>query len=180
MESTGYEHVVKKQSTPISTLKQVLLWVLVVLVCLALLWAGLALELFPVFLAIVIVLGFGAVLFMRRYAKVEYEYYIFEGTAVFSEILGSAVRRQRMSFDLRACERIAPLADEKWAEFAKDYPAAAVYSAVSHEDAPNIYFAAFTSEKGKKTLVFFEMTATALRLCRAANPQAVIMTTLQE
>lgn len=180
MEFSTYEHVVKKQSTPASTRKQVLLWTLITLVCMALLWIGLAVKLFPVFLAIVIVFGFGGVLFMRRYAKVEYEYYIFEGTAVFSEILGNAVRRQRMSFEIRSCERIAPLADEKWAEFAKDYPAAAVYSAVSHENAPNIYFAAFTSDKGKKTLVFFEMTATALRLCRAANPQAVIMTTLQE
>ncbi len=180
MESVTYEHVVKKEHTAASLGKKILLWVLIALCAVGLLWLGLILELFPVFLGIVIIGGFIAVLWMRRYAKIEYEYYIFEGTAVFSEILGSAVRRERMSFDIKTCERVAPFADEKWAEFAKNYPAATVYSAVSSEQAENIYFAAFTSEKGKRCLVFFEMTATAQKLFRAANPQAVVVTKIPE
>ncbi len=180
MEFGIYEHVVKKQQSAASLGKKIFLWTLIVLSCMGLLWLGLVLELFPVFLGIVLIGGFLAVLFMKRYSKIEYEYYIFEGTAVFSEIYGNAVRREKMTFDIRTCERVAPLSDETWAAFAKNFPAASVYSAVSSENAENVYFAAFTSEKGKKCLVFFEMTATALKLFRAANPQVVILTKIPE
>lgn len=175
-----YEHVVQKQNDSAMKRKKILLWTLIVLSAAGLLWLGLALEFFPVALGIVIVGGFFAVLYMRRFSRVDYEYYIFEGTAVFSEILGNAARRQMISFEIRKCERIAPLADEKWVRFADEYPAEVVYSALSSPDAENVYFAAFKGEKGKKTLVYFEMTARALKLFRTANPQAVILSTIDE
>ena len=175
-----YEHVVQKQNDSAMKRKKILLWTLIVLSAAGLLWLGLSLEFFPVALGIVIIGGFVAVLYMRRFSRINYEYQLFEDTAVFSEILGNAARRQMISFEIRKCERIAPLADEKWARFAEEYPAEVVYSALSSPDAENVYFAAFEGEKGKKTLVYFEMTARALRLFRAANPQAVVMRAIPE
>lgn len=175
-----YEHVVQKQNDSAMKRKKILLWTLIVLSAAGLLWLGLSLEFFPVALGVVIVGGFFAVLYMRRFSRVDYEYYIFEGTAVFSEIYGNATRRQVLSFEVRKCERIAPVSDEKWAAFADEYPAETVYSAVSSPDAEHVYFATFEGEKGKKTIVYFEMTARALRLFRAANPQAVVMTAIPE
>lgn len=175
-----YEHVVQKQNDSAMKRKKILLWALTVLSAAGLLWLGLSLQFFPIALGIVIIGGFVAVLYMRRFSRIDYEYQLFEGTAVFSEILGNAARRQMISFEIRKCERIAPLADEKWARFAEEYPAEVVYSALSSPDAENVYFAAFEGEKGKKTLVYFEMTARALKLFRAANPQAVVMRAIPE
>ena len=175
-----YEHVVQKQNDSASKRKCILLWTLIVLMAIGLLWLGLSLEFFPVALGVVMIGGFFAVLYMRRFARVDYEYQIFEGTAVFSEIYGNASRRQMLSFPIRKCERIAPLADERYATFADEYPAETVCYAISSPEAENIYFAAFEDEKGKKTIVFFEMTARALKLFRAANPQAVIVTAIPE
>ncbi len=180
MELATYEHVVKKEYTVASRGKKIFLWIITLLCGVGLLWTGLVLKQFPIFLGIVILGGFAVVMWMRRYSKIEYEYYIFEGTAVFSEIYGGASRHEKMTFNIKSCERVAPIADEKWDEFAKNYSADIVYSAISSENAENIYFAAFTSEKGKKCLVFFEMTATALKLFRTANPQAVIITKITE
>ncbi len=175
-----YEHVVQKQNDSAMKRKKILLWVLIVLMAAGLLWLGLSLQFFPVALGVVIIGGFVAVLYMRRFSRVDYEYQLFEGTAVFSEIYGNAARRQVLSFEIRKCERIAPLADERWARFAEEYPAEVVCSALSSPDAANVYFAAFEGEKGKKTIVYFEMTARAIRLFRAANPQAVILSTIDE
>lgn len=175
-----YEHVVQKQNDSAMKRKKILLWTLIVLMAIGLLWLGLSLEFFPVALGVVMIGGFFAVLYMRRFSRIDYEYYIFEGTAVFSEIYGNATRRQILSFEIRRCERIAPLSDEKWARFAEEYPAETVYSALSSPDAANVYFAAFEGEKGRKTIVYFEMTARAMRLFRAANPQAVILSAIHE
>ena len=175
-----YEHVVQKQNDSAMKRKKILLWTLIVLSAAGLLWLGLCLEFLPLALGVVMIGGFLAVLYMRRFSRIEYEYQIFEGTAVFSEILGNVARRQVLSFDIRRCERIAPLSDEKWARFAEEYPAETVYSALSSPDAANVYFAAFEGEKGRKTIVYFEMTARALKLFRAANPQAVVMTAIPE
>lgn len=175
-----YEHVVQKQNDSAMKRKKIVLWALIVLSAAGLLWLGLALEFFPIAIAVVIAGGFLAVLYMRRFSRIDYEYQIFEGVAVFSEILGNASRRQVLSFEIRKCERVAPLSDEKWARFAEEYPTETVYSALSSPDAENVYFAAFEGEKGRKTIVYFEMTARALKLFRAANPQAVILSAIDE
>ena len=89
----------------------------------------------------------------------------------FAEIYGKSTRRVTKEFEIRACAVVAPMDDEKLAEFGANDE----YYAISSPEAENIYGAAFDGEKGKKTVVYFEATDEALRMFRAYNPRATVI-----
>lgn len=167
-----YEHVVVRESGKGSKVGKIFLMVLSALGILGLLWLGLIWNLFFLFLAIAVALTFLVFVLFQRYSSLEFEYIIAEGTISFAEIYGKRNRHATKEFEIRCCSVIAPIDDEKL----KDYDAQEVYYAVSSLNAEHIYGAAYESSKGKKTIVYFEVTEQALRMCRAYNPRATVIT----
>ena len=166
-----YEHVVTREAGRGSRLGKGLLWGLVLLGIFGLLWLGLAVKMFPLFLGISVAAAFAALLLFRRYSSLEFEYTMVEGVVTFSEIFGKSTRRVARELEIRACAVIAPIDDAKLSDFG----AVDEYFAVSSMNAENIYGMAFDGEKGKKTIVYFEATDEALRICRAYNPRATVI-----
>ncbi len=166
-----YEHVVTREAGRGSRLGRVLLWALLALGIVGLLWLGLMWKLFVLFLGIALAAAFLAMILFRRYSSLEFEYTIAEGTVTFAEIYGKSTRRVTREFDIRVCAAIAPMDDDRLAAFG----ATDEYYAISSPDAENIYGAAYDSDKGKKTVVYFEATEQALRMFRAYNPRATVI-----
>lgn len=166
-----YEHVVMRERGKGAGVLRIFLAVLTCLGVLGLLWMGLIFRMFFLFLAIAIVAAFAAFVFLRKYSSVEYEYSIADGRITFSEILGKRARRVMQDFDIRKCVMIVPADDARIA----DYGAADTYYAVSSAEAPGIYCAAFESDKGKRTVVYFEATEKALKILRSWNPSAMTL-----
>ena len=166
-----YEHVVTREAGRGSRLGKGFLWGLVLLGIFGLLWLGLTVKLFPLFLGISVAVAFVALLLFRRYSSLEFEYTMAEGTVTFSEIYGKSTRRVTYEFEIRSCAVIAPIDDDKLAEFG----ATEEYYAVSSLNAENIYGVVYDGEKGKKIVIYFEATGEALRIFRAYNPRATIV-----
>ena len=166
-----YEHVVTREAGRGSRLGKALLWGILLLGIVGLLWLGLTLKLFPLFLGISVAAAFAALLLFRRYSSLEFEYTIVEGTVTVSEIYGKSTRRVTREFEIRACAVIAPIDDGKLTDFG----ATDEYFAISSPEVENIYGAAFDGDKGKKTVVYFEATDEALRIFRAYNPRATVI-----
>ena len=166
-----YEHVVTGESGRGTRLGRVLLYVGLLLGIVGLLWLGLVLQLFLLFLGISVGVAFAAFLLLQRYASLEFEYTIAEGVVTFSEIYGKRARRVTREFEIRSCAVVAPRGDERLAAFG----ATDEYYAVSSAEAQNVYGAAYDAEKGKKTVVYFEATEQSLRIFRAYNPRATVI-----
>jgi hypothetical protein len=165
-----YEHVVTRESGKGSLAVRILLILLAALGLIGLLWLGLITELFFLFFGIAIAAAFAVFLLLRRYSSLEFEYSVAEGTVTFAEIYGKRMRKVTKEFDLRICAVIAPMGHDKL----NDFGAEDIYYAVSAPDAKGIYGAAYESEKGKKTVVYFEATEQMLNLCRKSNPRATV------
>ena len=166
-----YEHVVTREAGKGSVAVRILLVLFTALGLLGLLWLGLITEMFFLFLAIATAAAFAAFLLFRRYSSLEFEYSVAEGTVTFAEIYGKRMRKVTKEFDLRVCTVIAPMDHDKL----RDFGAEDVYYAISAPDAKDIYGAAYESEKGKKTIVYFEATEQMLKLCRKTNPRATVI-----
>ncbi len=166
-----YEHVVTREAGRGTRLGKAVLWVLLLLGIVGLLWLGLVWKLFPLFLGISVGVAFAALLLFKRYSSLEFEYTIAEGVVTFAEIYGKSARRVTKEFEIRSCAVVAPEGDEKLAAFG----AVDEYYAISSPSSENIYGAAYDSEKGKKTVIYFEATEQALRMFRAYNPRATVI-----
>ena len=166
-----YEHVVTREAGHGTKLGKGVLCVLLFFGIVGLLWLGLVWHLFPLFLGISVGVAFAALLLFRRYASLDFEYTMAEGSVTFSEIYGKSARRVTHAFDIRTCAVIAPIDDDKLVGFG----ATDEYYAISSPNAENVYGVAYDSDKGKKTVIYFEATDEALRIFRAYNPRATVM-----
>ncbi|MBE6560041.1 MAG: hypothetical protein E7662_02845 [Ruminococcaceae bacterium] len=111
-----------------------------------------------------------------RYVAVEYEYTMASGTVTFTHIYGRRSRKQIYECKIKDFTRIAPVSDP----YANDYAAKDIeitYDFRGSQNTPDAYFATFTDAKGKKGVIFFEMTNKALKICRFYNPSATVMST---
>lgn len=170
-----YDHVVVKKNNAGSVLGRVALGAGILILAAGLLILGLSLKLFPVFLGLTVALVFFGVLWLRKYARIEYEYEIVGSEVTFSEIFNRRARHEIAFFDIRQCRRIIP-ADHPEAKALEG----TLYSAISGPDAPNPYLVAFDNKQGKPTVILFEMTGKALAIFRAFNPSATVMTKIED
>ena len=116
--------------------------------------------------------GLALIIFLTgRYTSVEFEYSITSGEMTVSKIFGGRTRRELISFRLRDCRRIAPASED-----ASAFRADETVSALSRPDAPDAYFAALEDADGKKSVVYFEATQKALRICHFYNAAATTLT----
>lgn len=121
--------------------------------------------------------GLALIIFLTwRYTSVEFEYSITSGEMTVSKIFGGRTRRELISFRLRDCSMIAPATDRAWQDRASAFRADETVSALSRPDAPDAYFAALEDADGKKSVVYFEATQKALRICHFYNAAATTLT----
>ena len=170
-ESSTYEYVVAQKGKKVTTKKALLIVFYVIYVLVAFVVGGITKFLLPC-LALVPLSLWIIAFFTWRYANVEHEYSITSGELTFSEVYGGRSRRTVTSFKLKDCTLIAPL-NEEYSEQAERYGAEKSYVALSHDDAPDAYFAEYTAD-GKKCIFYFEATQRALKICRFYNSRATV------
>ena len=171
-----YEYVVARSNKGAGKVKPFLFIVGYIVIALALLTFALVskigaplISLAPLAIAVVI-------FFTWRYTKIESEYSITSGVLTLSEIYGGRSRKTVVEFKLKDCEEIAPLSDFGGRREAETD---VTYTALSSNQSPNAYFAAFEDEKGRKCVLFFEATEKALKICRFYNPSHTKMTKVE-
>ena len=171
-----YEYVVGQKKTGKQTVRKIILVIVYILYMMTLLAIGMLTRLAAPLLALAPLTLVVIIFFTWRYVNIEYEYSITSGEVTVSRILGGRSRKEMVEFRLRDCSMIAPLGDRMWKERAELFGAEQVWSALSSDDAPDAYFAAFENEKGKKGILYFEATERALKICRFYNPSATVVT----
>ena len=171
-----YEYVVAQKKTGKYALRKVILIICYIVYTLVLLSVGMLTRLAAPLLALTPLTLAVIIFFTWRYVNIEYEYSITSGEVTVSRILGGRSRKEMVQFRLKDCSMIAPLHDRIWQERAELFGADQTFVALSSEDAPDAYFAAFEDENGKKSIVYFEATERALKVCRFYNPAATVVT----
>ena len=175
-EFSTYEYVVKKKNKGIGRLKPVLYIIGYVLFAVSLFFIAIkttiAAPLFALsgfFVALLVFLTW-------KYTKTEYEYSITSGHVTFSVINGNSQRRTVVSFPIKSCSTVAPIASDEHRARAEAYRAEKTYSALSELGATDGYFALFEDEKGKRCIFLFEATEKALKIFRFYNAPATVIT----
>ena len=170
-EFSTYEYVVEQKIEGKWKIKKLGMLLLYVAFIAAWFFFGFWSHLFPL-LALMPITLWMLVFFTWRYVKVEYEYSMTSGDAVFSNIYGSRSRKKIVEFRLKDCSLIAPL--ETHGHKVRDFEPEKVYRALSSQKAQDAYFALFEKD-GKRSVVYFEAMAKALKICRFYNAFATVM-----
>ena len=169
-----YEYVVAQKKTGKYALRKFILIICYIIYTVVLLSVAMLTRLAVPLLALTPLTLLVIIFFTWRYVNIEYEYSITSGEVTVSRILGGRSRKDMIRFRLRDCSMIAPLGDRMWREKAELFGANQTISALSSEDAADAYFAAFEDENGKKSIVYFEATEKAIKICRFYNPAATV------
>ena len=116
-----------------------------------------------------------AVYFTWPYVSIEYKYTVDHAVFTVKTVYGDRYEELMFEGKIKDCSIIAPYNDEykKQADdFASDAERVEAYSSLSADD---IYFACHTDENGKKTIIFFEMTAQSLGALKYYNSSATVV-----
>ena len=111
-----------------------------------------------------------------KYVDIEEKMDISGGTLTLSKILGKRKEIPYISVKVSDLEVINPYRDEYKAE-ADNYPADRRIQCVASMKDNDVYYAYFTDENGKKTLLFFEGTEKALKVMKFLNSNTVVVET---
>ncbi|MBR3716066.1 MAG: hypothetical protein IKM18_09175 [Clostridia bacterium] len=116
-----------------------------------------------------------AVYFTWPYVSIEYKYTVDHALLTVKTVYGDRYEELMFEGKIKDFSIIAPYNDEykKQADdFASDAERVEAYSSAGADD---IYFGCHTDENGKKTVVFFEMTAQALGALKYYNSSATVI-----
>lgn len=173
--TSTYEYAVEQKAEGKFRLMKIGFMALYILYPLVLLIIVSMLQIFQLF-ALVIVTEWMLVYFTWCYTKPEYEYSVTSGKVTFSIIYGKRSRKEKLTFTIKECLQIAPATEREWVEKLELYAPEVTYSALSCNDTPDKYYAAFESEDGKRCVFYFEATEKMLKLCRNYNSSHTVMT----
>lgn len=173
--TSTYEYTVEQRPEGRFRLMRIGLILLYILYPILFLTVAFITNLFQLF-ALVAVTEWMLVYFTWKYVKPEYEYSVTSGRVTFSVIYGRRTRKEKLSFTIKNCLMIAPLTVREWSEKLELYAPEVICSAISSEDSPDRYYAAFEDEDGRKCVFLFEATAKMLKLCRNYNPSHTVIT----
>ncbi|MBE6645850.1 MAG: hypothetical protein E7612_10860 [Ruminococcaceae bacterium] len=114
--------------------------------------------------------------FTWRYTKPDYRYFIEKGTFTFFVFYGKKNKSEKTKFTVSSAEAIAPKAELE--DKIREFSPARVYSAVPSVKARDVYAALYTDSHGKKCVIYFVATASALKLLRFYNSRTVVTETV--
>ena len=173
--TSTYEYTVEQKPEGKFKTRKVLFMMLYILYPLVLMVIVSMLQIFQLF-ALVIVTEWMLVYFTWKYTKPEYEYSVTSGRVTFSIIYGRRNRKEMLTFTIKECLMIAPATEREWIERLELYAPEITYSALSSNNTPDKYYAAFESAEGKRCVFYFEATEKMLKLCRNYNSSHTVMT----
>ncbi len=170
-EITTYEYVVAQKNEGKWKLKRLGLIFLYAAFVFAWFIFGAVSNMWPL-LALIPVTLWMLIFFTWRYVNVEYEYSMFSGNVIISNIYGGRSRKKIVEFKIKDCSLIAPVSSH--ALKAEEYEPKKVYNALSSARAEDAYFALFEID-GKKCIAYFEATERSLKICKYYNSSATVM-----
>ena len=104
------------------------------------------------------------VYFTWRHVSVTYRYEIVSGEMIFTKILSDRFKKKMFRLRIKTLDRIAPATDRIEKSRIEAFEPEKILWAASSMDSPDLYYAVFTDEKGKRTVLYFEATRKALQL----------------
>ena len=164
-ESNTYEFVVSEKPEGLRKLKKILCRIGVLAVPIGFAILCLAVQLYPV--AILPLSLLGVVLFFWKIFNVEYEYSLTSGMMTFSRINGNMRRKKLLELHIKELHEIAPYTDEAKAHL-ETLPLVKNHIYVSSMAANDIYYSVFEQDKDLQ-VVYFEATEKALHILHYYN-----------
>ncbi len=116
------------------------------------------------------------ILITWRSTQKEFEYETVSGSVTFATIYGAKQRKERISFNIRDCCKIAPLTSEQSVRLKAEYSKKETVYALSSLTTPDAYFAEINNPGAKKAVVLFDATNRFLKICKFYNPSATEVT----
>ena len=167
--SAPYEYTVVRRKDAKIRRRQVLLFLLYTVYCVAGLLGGATLfRLFAPLIALVPVTLWILVFFTWRWTQIEYDYSYFSGTLTVASVWGGRTRRPLCRIELRTVKALlspGEACDEAVAAFAPER----TLSALSAPDAERRHALLFTDENERRTLLWLETDTNAERIFRYYN-----------
>lgn len=112
--------------------------------------------------------------FTWPYVSIEYSFTVDASMLTVEKVLGGKKKIKLFQAKVKDLTLIAPYDDEYKAE-ADNFAADVRVEAVPSMDCYDLYFALYTDESGKKTIVFFQATAQSLKALKYYNSSAIVM-----
>ena len=172
--SSTYEKIVKVKCKGNQTAK--LISAIMGYVLFFSLWVAAALSSPAIFVPIITAGGLSTALVVMvsaKYLMIEYEYSFWYEQLTVSKIYGKKNRRTLIETEIKNLLMIAPATDEYVAK-AKHFEPEKEISAISSDDAENVWLAVSGGKDERKVLILFEADDRSLGMLRSANPIAFI------
>lgn len=115
------------------------------------------------------------VYFTWRYVSVSYRYEIVSGDWIFTRVLSDRYKRPMFQIKVKDAERIAPYNNRVEQSRIESCRPEKTVMAASSMESPDLYFALFTDQNGKRTVLYFEATRKALQLLSFYNKSATVL-----
>lgn len=111
-----------------------------------------------------------------RSTQKEFEYATVSGSVTFATVYAAKQRKERITFNIRDCIKIAPLTAEQKSRLAKEYSKKETVYALSSPSSPDAYFAEVLKQDRQKAVVMFDATNRFLKICKFYNSIATEVT----
>ena len=167
-----YEYTVMQKRTAALAFRKISLIALYVLWTIGLLTVGAMSRLIAPLLAFIPFSLWLLVFLTWRYTQVEYEYSFFSGTLTVSRVLGGRARKELCRVAIRSVSEILPYEDA-YVDRIERFSAERTVFAASDENAQNLYAVLWTDGNNVRTVLFFEASEKALKICRYYNMSAM-------
>lgn len=112
--------------------------------------------------------------FTWHLVSIEYSFVVDASVLTVEKVMGGKKKIKLFSAKVKDLSLIAPY-DDKYKAEADAFGADNRVEAVPSMDCYDLYFALYTDEKGKKTILFFQATAQSLKALKYYNSSAIVM-----
>lgn len=112
--------------------------------------------------------------FTWHLVSIEYSFIVDASVLTVEKVMGGKKKIKLFSAKVKDLSLIAPY-DDKYKAEADAFGADNRVEAVPSMDCYDLYFALYTDEKGKKTILFFQATAQSLKALKYYNSSAIVM-----
>ncbi len=171
--SSTYEYVASPRKQPAYRLKRALMVIAYAVYVVALLIVGMTTKLLVPMLALVPLSLWIIVFFTWRYVSVEYEYSLTGGVMSLSYIYGGRSRKHVADIRIKSMSAVAPF-DGEYIKQAEAYAPEHTLDFTSDLQKPEVYYALYETEEGRRGILYFEATEQTLKILRYYNSAVVI------
>lgn len=167
------EYVVSPAKQPAWRLKRLLAIAGYVVYALTFFFVGMTLRLIVPMMALIPLTTWILVWFTWPLVSIEYEYSIVSGNMILCRIGAGRVRRRVAEIHIKDMHAIAPY-DGDYIKAAEQYAPEQTIDFTSSMQSPDVYYALYETDKGRRGILYFEATARALKMLRYYNSGTVI------